>query len=56
MKNVNDAHPERVADYTARLEALWAEHQALAAPFEKGETTEAGDAHIEALRVLGYVE
>ena len=56
LHNVNDAHPEKVAEYTRQLEALWAHHQQLAARFEAGAPVEMGDAQEEALRVLGYVE
>jgi arylsulfatase A-like enzyme len=55
-QNVNDEHPERVAEYTERLQALWVEHQDLAAGFQPSEAAVAGDAQIEALRTLGYVD
>ena len=54
--SVHAEHPEKVAKYTADLESLWASHQALAAQFESGGAVEAGEAQLEALRALGYVE
>ena len=54
--SVHADHPERVARYTERLEALWKEHQQLAAAYEAGGEAEVGDEQIEALRVLGYVD
>lgn len=56
LSNVNDAHPDRVTQYTARLEALWSQHLALAGQLGGAEEGAAGDAQIDALRVLGYVE
>jgi arylsulfatase A-like enzyme len=56
LKSVHDAHPDEVARYTKQLSALWRHHQALAAQFEKGAPVTAGDAQLEALRTLGYVE
>jgi hypothetical protein len=56
LRNVNEAHPDKVAEYTARLRELWSEHQALARSFEPALPRVAGDEQIEALRTLGYIE
>ena len=56
LTHVNAEHPQRVADYTAQLERRWSEHQELAQRFGRAEGAEAGEAQVEALRVLGYVE
>jgi arylsulfatase A-like enzyme len=56
LQNVNADHPEKVASYTTRLSALWEQHQDLGRQFQKTEPKEAGEAQIEALRLLGYVE
>ena len=42
--------------YAGRLREVWAEHQALATRFKKGSAVSAGEAQIEALRTLGYVD
>lgn len=54
--NVNASHPDRVEQYTRRLEALWAEHQGLAAGFQTGGTGTMDEKQLEALRLLGYIE
>ena len=54
--SVHAEHPERVERYTRELEARYAGHQLLAARFESAGEVEAGDAQLEALRVLGYIE
>ncbi len=56
LHNVNDQHPELVAAYTTQLEALWQEHQQLAAQLSPAAPGVAGEEQIEALRVLGYVQ
>lgn len=56
LQNVNAQHPEAVARYTEQLEALWTHHQQLAARFEAGGVVAAGDAQLEALRTLGYID
>jgi arylsulfatase A-like enzyme len=55
-KSVHAQHPERIARYTAQLEALWLDHQKLAEQFEAGGDVKAGQEQIEALRTLGYVD
>jgi arylsulfatase len=55
-RNVNAEHQELVSEYTVWLQALWAEHRVLAARFGGSRPGVAGDAQIEALRALGYVE
>jgi arylsulfatase A-like enzyme len=54
--NVNAAHPARVQAYTTQLQAVWAEHVALASQFEAPSQGKAGYDQIEALRTLGYLE
>ena len=56
LTNVNADHPEQVAAYTAQLEALWDENVVLAEVYGGGGVGEAGEAQLEALRVLGYIE
>ncbi len=56
LENVNGEHPELVEAYAGRLREVWAEHQALATRFKKGSAVSAGEAQIEALRTLGYVD
>ncbi|MCP4805770.1 MAG: sulfatase-like hydrolase/transferase [Proteobacteria bacterium] len=54
--NVNDKHPELVEKYTTDLLDRYAGHQRLAAHFGGAQAGSAGDAQLEALRVLGYIE
>ena len=56
LSNVTDGHDVRVAESTARLTGLWAEHQALAEALGGAQAGAAGAEQIDALRVLGYVE
>jgi len=54
--HVNAENPEKVAAYKARLEALWGAHQELGGRFQSIQAGVAGEAQIDALRTLGYVE
>jgi arylsulfatase A-like enzyme len=56
LSNVNDAHPEKVKKYTAMLLRHLEENRVLAERFEPAPPVEAGEAQLEALRTLGYVE
>jgi len=54
--SVHADHPEKVAHYSALLQARWTAHQELANQVGTGGTVEAGEDQLEALRTLGYVD
>jgi arylsulfatase A-like enzyme len=56
LSNTNQGQAVRVAESTARLAGIWAEHQALAEVLGGAQPGAAGADQIDALRVLGYVE
>jgi arylsulfatase A-like enzyme len=54
--SVNEQHPELVERYARELSERYAGHQELAAHFGGAQDGAAGEAQLEALRVLGYIE
>ena len=54
--NVNAEHPDLVAKFTADLQDRYDGHLQLAAHFGGATSGTAGEAQLEALRVLGYIE
>lgn len=52
---VNDAHPELVTRYAARLAELWQAHRALAQRFVEAEEPALDTEQLEQLQALGYV-
>lgn len=56
LRNVNAEHPDLVERYTAELQGHWEANQQLASAFSAGVAAPAGEAQLEALRVLGYID
>ena len=56
LTSLHEQHPDLVQAYTARLEDLWAAHQALAQRFTSAGEVPLTAEQVETLRSLGYIQ